>query len=290
MVKESMGETSKGQKYTAYEVGNFFEYEKALTNLENLKVQEARLLLNQGTYSDDEWQRKIDEIVATEEQQEKLIEQYIREMPDRSLKCLGRNIKILMKQSGMKISDLEDKLGVSAGYLSRTLNEDSKKRISVDIVWKIALVFNVNIDDLINVDLGAPTKEILTVKDFIKKLRKDTDNGVTPILRAYEFYLHRVLGDKMGLSTSDANGKNNFAYFNKNASGRYECNSNKTSLLTSAQQVFLDDLYNAYHSVRHPYSHWSADDYDTAVITTIEKAVEHLVNGLTLVDKYYILF
>ncbi len=118
----------------------------------------------------------------------------------------------------------------------------------------------------------------------------DYTSLITPILRAYEFYLHRVLGDKMGLSTSDANGKNNFAYFNKNASGRYECNSNKTSLLTSAQQVFLDDLYNAYHSVRHPYSHWSADDYDTAVITTIEKAVEHLVNGLTLVDKYYILF
>lgn len=178
MVKDFMDETSRGQKYTAHEVGNFFEYEKALTNLESLKIQEARLLLDQGTYSDSEWQKRIDEIVAEKERQEQLIEQYIREMPDRSLKCLGRNIKILMKQSGMKISDLENKLGVSAGYLSRTLNEDSKKRISVDVVWKIALVFNVNIDDLINVDLGAPTKEILTVKDFIKKLREDTDNGV----------------------------------------------------------------------------------------------------------------
>ena len=52
----------------------------------------------------------------------------------------------------------------------------------------------------------------------------------------------------------------------------------------------LNDLYNAYHGVRHPYSHWSADDYDTAVITSIEVAREYLIKGLTLVDKYYILF
>ena len=56
------------------------------------------------------------------------------------------------------------------------------------------------------------------------------------------------------------------------------------------KQTFLNDLYNAYHGVRHPYSHWSADDYDTAVITSIEVAREYLIKGLTLVDKYYILF
>lgn len=94
----------------------------------------------------------------------------------------------------------------------------------------------------------------------------------------------------MGLSTSDANGKNNFGYFNKDSSGRFACNAKQTSVLNSQQQTFLNDLYNAYYSVRHPYSHWSADDYDTAVITSIEVAREYLIKGLTLVDKYYILF
>lgn len=118
----------------------------------------------------------------------------------------------------------------------------------------------------------------------------DYTSLITPIFRAYEYYLHRILGDEMGLNTCDANGKNNFGYFSRNSSGRFECNVSNISMLTRQQQTFLNDLYNAYHSVRHPYSHWSADDYDTAVITAIETAREYLIKGLTLVDKYYILF
>lgn len=113
---------------------------------------------------------------------------------------------------------------------------------------------------------------------------------ITPIFRAYEYYLHRILGDKMELVTCDANGQNRFSYFNKNASGRYECNSGNVSKLTNQQKDFLDDLYNAYHGIRHPYTHWSVDDYDTAVITTIEIAKDHLLKGLTLIDNYYKLF
>lgn len=113
---------------------------------------------------------------------------------------------------------------------------------------------------------------------------------LTPIFRAYEYYLHRVLGDKMGLNTCNANGNNNFAYFNKNSSGRFECNSGSVSKLTTQQQTYLDDLYNAYHGIRHPYTHWSVDDYDTAVITKIEEAKEYLLKGLTIADKYYTLF
>lgn len=118
----------------------------------------------------------------------------------------------------------------------------------------------------------------------------DYTSLITPIFRAYEYYLHRILGDTMGLNTCDANGKNNFGYFKKNNLGRFECSSGAISKLTMQQQVFLNDLYNAYHGVRHPYTHWSADDYDTAVITTIEIAREYLLKGLTLVDKYYTLF
>lgn len=98
----------------------------------------------------------------------------------------------------------------------------------------------------------------------------DYTSLITPVFRAYEYYLHRILGDKMGLNTCDANGKNNFGYFKKNVNGQFECNSNKALVLNNQQQIFLNDLYNAYHGVRHPYSHWSADDYDTAVITSVE--------------------
>ena len=44
---------------------------------------------------------------------------------------------------------------------------------------------------------------------------------VTPIFRAYEYYLHRILGDIMGLDTETDKGANNFSFFTKNAAGLY---------------------------------------------------------------------
>ena len=113
---------------------------------------------------------------------------------------------------------------------------------------------------------------------------------VTPIFRAYEFCLHKILGGTLGLSTSNKNGKNNFGYFEKKNNGDYECTSLATSKMTKSQQDFLNRLYSDYHKVRHVYSHWSADDIDTAMITTIEKAREILEKGLLLVDEYYKIF
>lgn len=118
----------------------------------------------------------------------------------------------------------------------------------------------------------------------------DYTSLITPIFRAYEYFLHRILGDKLGLTTCDRKGKNNFSFFDKLPNGRYECNSRNKSALTEEQLIYLNDLYNAYNGIRHPYSHWSADDYDTAVITKIEVAQDYLNKGLTLADKYYKLF
>lgn len=113
---------------------------------------------------------------------------------------------------------------------------------------------------------------------------------VTPIFRAYEYYLHKILGDEMGLDTARDNGTNNFSYFNKTATGRYECNNVAIDTLSEKQVDFLNEFYTNYNSVRHPYSHWSADDYDTAMIDSIEKARELLKKGLNLINEYYRLF
>lgn len=113
---------------------------------------------------------------------------------------------------------------------------------------------------------------------------------VTPAFRAYEYYLHRILGDKMGENTEKYNGSNNFSFFSKNTVGHYECNSKKVSVLTPDQLDYLNTLYTKYNSVRHPYSHWSVSDIDTAVIPDIETARALLKEGLSLFGQYYILF
>ena len=113
---------------------------------------------------------------------------------------------------------------------------------------------------------------------------------ITPIFRAYEFYLHKILGEKMEVETATVNGKNNFGYFTKDSNGKYECNHSSVSKLGEKQKNYLNELYNSYNTIRHPYSHWSSDDYDTAVITTMNQAQELILKGLTLFNKYYKIF
>ena len=113
---------------------------------------------------------------------------------------------------------------------------------------------------------------------------------VTPIFRAYEYYIHRILGDVMGVATETDKGGNNFSFFSKNAAGLYECNSQSKSVLSAQQLNYLNTLYTKYNSVRHPYSHWSASDVDTAVITNIDEARNLLNEGIKLVNQYYTLF
>lgn len=113
---------------------------------------------------------------------------------------------------------------------------------------------------------------------------------VTPIFRAYEYYLHRILNDIMELDTARDNGTNNFGYFTKTPTGSYECTNSSKNKLNTKQLVFLNKFYTNYNKVRHPYSHWSSEDYDTAMIDNIEKARELLEKGLNLINEYYILF
>ena len=113
---------------------------------------------------------------------------------------------------------------------------------------------------------------------------------VTPIFRSYEYYLHKILNAKMGLKTTRDNGTNNSGYFEKKAIGVYECNSSAKDKLSKDQLDFLNKFYSNYNSVRHRYSHWSADDVDTAVIDNIAQARELIEKGLNLINEYYKLF
>lgn len=113
---------------------------------------------------------------------------------------------------------------------------------------------------------------------------------VTPIFRAYEYYLHRILGDILGLETENDKGVNKFSFFSKDAAGFFNLNHHNAESLTRDQLEYLNTLYTKYNSVRHPYSHWSASDIDTAVVTDIATARDILNDGLNLIDQYYTLF
>lgn len=113
---------------------------------------------------------------------------------------------------------------------------------------------------------------------------------VTPLFRAMEFYLHRILSDKLGKETTMSKGRNNFTYFTLDkTTNKYEYNSSKENL-NNNQIDYLDELYNRYYRMRHPYSHWSENSMDTQVITDIKIAHDLITEGLQFINKYYIIF
>lgn len=130
---------------------------------------------------DDEETPKLESgIVEMEqklEEQKKIMNGFINAQANYDSKFLSSNLEYLLKLNNLRISDLEELLGVSAGYVSRTVNPDSKKRLSVDIVWKISKIFQVNVDDLLNIDFQVPTQSLCDVIAFFKELEESGLDG-----------------------------------------------------------------------------------------------------------------
>lgn len=241
------------------------------------------------------------------------------ELVENNQGTINVDVKEFENRQRMEVTDSKNKVVINC-YSSRNSYVQGKQSVLFQKIISLAIELMKNgqtvIETLNRVHVLTLTKEEIEVKfeqflpDYSGKRNEKHYNNllsavyntmlagympdytslITPIFRAYEYFLHRILGDKMGLKTCDSRGKNNFSFFDKNASGRYECNSGKKAILSGDQLSYLEDLYNAYNKIRHPYSHWSADDYDTAVITKMEIAQEYLKEGLTLANKYYKLF
>lgn len=60
--------------------------------------------------------------------------------------------------------------------------------------------------------------------------------------------------------------------------------------LNNNQIDYLNELYNRYNKIRHPYAHWAEDSMDTQVITDVKTAHDLILEGSQFVNKHYILF
>lgn len=108
-------------------------------------------------------------------EQERQLEEYVKSVGNFDADRFSKNLDILLKRSNLKISELESILHLSTGYISRTVGTESKRKLSVDALWKIAGLFQINIDDLLKRDITSPTKDLKTVAEFLNKLIEDTD-------------------------------------------------------------------------------------------------------------------
>lgn len=91
---------------------------------------------------------------------------------------LGKNIKYLTAQRGIKVGDLESQVEVSAGYFSRLSNDDGKNSSTlVDTICKVAEKLGTSVNTLISTDLSALTPNEALLSRFFDKLGKDTSDS-----------------------------------------------------------------------------------------------------------------
>lgn len=168
-----------GEENKVYPIKTINDYGLAKRNVEELtkKISSLQLELELDDEETSKLENGIVEMERKLEEQKKYINEFINAQVNYDSKFLSSNLDYLLKMQCLRISDLEELLGVSAGYVSRTVNPESKKRLSVDIVWKISAIFQVNVDDLLNIDFQVPTQSLNEVIAFFNKLKQETDEA-----------------------------------------------------------------------------------------------------------------
>ena len=109
------------------------------------------------------------------QEQEDYIQEFIDNRADFDNGILMKNLAFLLKKYNLKMGDLEKILGISAGYISRTAKENSAKKLSIDVVWKIAELFEISVDKLISDDISELSGNIGMLVDFMDKLHRQTE-------------------------------------------------------------------------------------------------------------------
>lgn len=158
----------RGETYRLVEPSNFAELRQALQITDVIQSAIDGLLHDEDSSG---WCWLLEE-------QNGYIQEYIDSIGDFDNSCLVGNIAFLTKKNGLRIGEIESLLGLSAGYISRTAKENSAKRLSIDVVWKIARLFEVDIKDLLETNMQEPDSNTDLAIRFIKKVYAETNSGL----------------------------------------------------------------------------------------------------------------
>ena len=88
-------------------------------------------------------------------------------------KLLFDNITFLVKRAGLKIGEVEQNAGVSAGYIART-TKDGNAKPGIEFIIGMAEQLNVSTDLLLKTDLSKIDANAAYLIGFIEKLIRDT--------------------------------------------------------------------------------------------------------------------
>lgn len=113
-------------------------------------------------------------------------------------KLMLENIAFLVKERGLKVGELEAKVGVSPGYISRTSKEDGPTP-GIEFITNISKELRVSIDTLIFANMAEMTSTERYVASFLEKLERDTVADKLNWSRESADSLNRMEMDRNGI-------------------------------------------------------------------------------------------
>lgn len=93
---------------------------------------------------------------------------------------LMENISTLMQQAGVRATDVETAIGISAGYLGRMMRKETDAGPSTEIIWKIAQYFGVTVEALITGNMSKAKDNVSLLEQFLDNLREMTEDDYVP--------------------------------------------------------------------------------------------------------------
>lgn len=157
-----------GETYEVVEPENFEELMQALHVREVIQTAISSLMHDEDS----------SRLCTLMDKQNDFIQEYLDSIGNFDNRYLISNIAFLAKKNSLRIGEIENMLGLSAGYISRTAKENSAKKLSIDVVWKIARLFEVDIRHLLETDLQIPDSNSDLAAKFLEKVYRDTESGL----------------------------------------------------------------------------------------------------------------
>lgn len=86
---------------------------------------------------------------------------------------LMTNIAVLIKEKGLRIGELENRVGISAGYISKMTKADNESMPGIDLIYKLAQELEVSVEALVRGDFNKSNDNLLFLVQFLHSLEED---------------------------------------------------------------------------------------------------------------------
>ncbi|KIR03780.1 hypothetical protein P261_02595 [Lachnospiraceae bacterium TWA4] len=108
------------------------------------------------------------------------------------------NIRELIKNSHVKIGQIEKEAGCQPGYMSRLDKQTNSSEPSIEFIVTAANMLGVSLDTLITLDLASMTPTERYLAQFFDKLKKDTLDDKLEWIRETADSLNNMVSDENG--------------------------------------------------------------------------------------------